>query len=104
MCPPGGGGGGKGPGPFDQMCPPGGGGGGRGPGPFAQIAAVELLEAEIVEALATTEFRNAIAPLKTSNTKATTGSHFDIGPPSWKTNPEALYVYLFHNDTGMCCV
>jgi len=65
---------------------------------------VKLLEAEIVEAFAKTKFRNPIAPLKTSNTKATTASHFDMGPPSWETNPEGLYVFLFHNETGMCRV
>ncbi len=75
-----------------------------GPGPFDQIAGLKLLEAEIVEAFATTKFRNPIAPLRTSNTKATTVSHFDMEPPSWETNPEALYVFPFQYETGKCCV
>ena len=78
MKPPLGGGGGKGPGPFAQTWPPGGGGGGKGPGPFAQIAGDELLSADSVAAFAAVRFRNPIAPHKTSNTKATTESHFDI--------------------------
>ncbi len=63
---------------------------------------MKLLEAEIVEAFAKTKFRNPIAPLKTSNTKATTASHFDMEPPSWETNPEGLYALPFHNETGIC--
>jgi len=50
-----------------------------GPGPFDQITGTELLSEETVAAFATARFRNPIAPHKTSNTKATTESHFDIG-------------------------
>jgi hypothetical protein len=76
---------------------------GIGPGPFDQITGDELLRAETVVAFAATKFRNPNAPLKTNTTKATTDSNFDMEPPSWETNPEALYAVLFHNETEMCC-
>jgi hypothetical protein len=50
----------------------------------AKNAGAERLEAENVAAFAAEIFRNPIAPVSTSKTRATTDRHLDIDPPEGK--------------------
>jgi hypothetical protein len=83
-CPPLPGIGGAGPMAVARTCPPLPGIGGAGPMAVVQIAEDERLEAENVAAFPATMFRSPIAPIRTSNTKATTVRHLDIHPPRRK--------------------
>ena len=74
--------GGDGPGPCVN--------GGDGPGPCAQIAGAERLAADGVVAPEATIFRSPIAPVRTSNTSATTVKHLDMSPSGLETNPGGL--------------
>ena len=64
--------------------PPPRGIGGAGPIAVAQNAGAERFEAENVAAFAAEIFRSPIAPVNTSNTRATTVRHLDIVPPEGK--------------------
>src|SRR5579863_6880292 len=76
--------GGVGPIAVATTLPPPFGIGGVGPIAVAQNAGAERLEAENVAAFAVAIFRSPIAPVNTSNTRATTVRHLDIGPPEGK--------------------
>jgi hypothetical protein len=89
------------PGPIATGGVPGPIASGGVPGPILQIACAETLEAESVAAFAAETFRSPIAPVRTSNTRATTVRHLYIRPPEGKLTRRGVYVVLFPNGTEM---